>query len=279
MRFSTILYVALLVSAGSVLSGCNSSIAKNTTSVTIDSSNKKKESITLSPFSSIVLNGVCDVEYYPYSKDKKAVAEIYTSSRTMKCRLEVSDNTLYINTENYASTYNSSEGDVKVRVFSSTVRRLVLNGIGGIRIADTWTGDRLRVVANGVGDLKVDNIKANELSLISNGIGNIVAGNAISNVIVTSSNGVGDIRVNDLYCEDLTATAAGIGSTILKGKCLQAHYNLSGTGNLNASKVNAQYVDAYNSGLGELSCHADKTLTKNNSSMGTIKVSGKASNR
>ncbi len=88
--------------------------------------------------------------------------------------------------------------------------------------------------------------------------------------------GSGDVRMNGNISGALTANISGSGDMTFNGigTCASANYTISGSGNMNAEWLKAEYADATISGSGEVRLYAIKQLNADISGSGNVQYRG-----
>jgi len=136
-------------------------------------------------FSAVSLDGVGDVFIHPGREYRVVVSA--NDDIIDRIQTTVVDNTLYIGQRR--NTGWSKRIDIDV--YMPTVRSVILNGVGDIRI---YTGDteNLDIQLSGVGDIHATNFRASNVNVVHSGTGDIrIWATDTLNARLT---GVGDIR-------------------------------------------------------------------------------------
>lgn len=88
--------------------------------------------------------------------------------------------------------------------------------------------------------------------------------------------GSGDLRVGDVQVRDVAMKIAGSGSATLAGKAENATYSISGSGDLDGSKLVATNARASIAGSGDLKAQATGTAQASIAGSGDIEITGGA---
>ena len=91
------------------------------------------------------------------------------------------------------------------------------------------------------------------------------------------SNSSGDIRVSELKVNDVSASSSSSGNINLTGVCSSASLSARSVGDINAKGLRAKDVDATVSSSGNVTCHAVNSLVARRSSVGEIRYAGNPS--
>ena len=87
--------------------------------------------------------------------------------------------------------------------------------------------------------------------------------------------GAADIRLDNLKTENLEVKNSGVGSFNLKNlEVRKIDVSCSGVGSINAKDLKAQEVEASISGVGGVECHASEVIKGNISGVGGLKFAG-----
>lgn len=90
------------------------------------------------------------------------------------------------------------------------------------------------------------------------------------------SKGVGEVKINQLKCEEVNIYCAGVGNINMSGEVTEAVYDSKGVGNINAENVKAKSVKATCAGVGNITCNASETLVATTKGIGNISYKGNA---
>lgn len=112
-------------------------------------------------------------------------------------------------------------------------------------------------------------------SIGQKGAGNItLKGSVHTDCLEIGSSGAGNFKAEALKANRLKVRSRGVGNLVLKGETRSAGYYIEGIGNLNAKDMIAADVVAEQNGIGNVSCHASKTLTARTHGIGNIDCYG-----
>ncbi len=124
-------------------------------------------------------------------------------------------------------------------------------------------------------DIKVSSPDLNIVDFRGVGNISIPEGLATSTLTIYSK-GVGEVKVAQLKCDEVNVFCSGVGNINLKGSSTVANYESKGVGNISASGLEAQRVTANSSGIGNIDCHANETLVATSRGIGNITYRGNA---
>ena len=88
------------------------------------------------------------------------------------------------------------------------------------------------------------------------------------------NHGVGNLKIRNIKCEDIDVRATGVGNVELSGEVVNASMSAEGVGNLSADELKSENVEARSNGVGNLSCYATKSISATNSGIGNIRYKG-----
>lgn len=225
-------FVGLLFFAVFVLSACNFSSGKIIT--------EKRE---LDSFSELKISGMANVEY-KYAEDY--FVEIETGKKVMaNITTEVVGGILEINTFRWLSSID----DAKVVVYSPfPVRKISSFENSNLNIIEEFNSDKLEMFVVGSGNIKMENLKLENLEIVSVGGGSVEAlGEVIDCKIDSSTNTI--FNLENLLCNDMDfKNASAADSKInVKDNLLIAMVSEGNVGYIGDPKVDFQFV-----GIGEL---------------------------
>lgn len=113
-------------------------------------------------------------------------------------------------------------------------------------------------------------------SIRQRGAGNITLKDSVlTDCLEIGSFGAGNFKAEALKANRLKVHSKGVGNLVLKGEAHSAGYYIEGIGNVNAKGLIASDVVAEQEGIGNVSCHASKTLTARTHGIGNIDCYGK----
>lgn len=154
-------------------------------------------------------------------------------------------------------TWNLSFEKLNIYVEMPTVENLDISGSGDLTAETALTGDKIGVDITGSGNINIE--KGLTAKALKVGIG-----------------GSGDIKIDGIEVGELSTRIAGSGELILSGKADKADYSVSGSGDVDASKLKSKAVEASVSGSGNINCNAEESLDAHASGSGDITYSGSA---
>jgi hypothetical protein len=167
----------------------------------------------------------------------------------------VEDGTLKIKFKQ--GSWSLSFDKLNVYVEMPTVENLDVTGSGDLTAETALTGEKIGVDITGSGNINIE--KGLTAKTLKIGIG-----------------GSGDINIDGIDAGELSTKIAGSGGLILAGKADKAAYTVSGSGDVDASKLKSKAVEASVSGSGNINCNAEESLDARASGSGDINYSGNA---
>lgn len=207
----------------------------------------------LGAFDAIELTGSPDVEYRQ-STDGRSSVKVYGSDNVLEyLEVKVRGSKLVVHYKNNLQI----TGKPKTRVIatSPSLERASVTGSGDIYLYGTVKGGTLNLSVTGSGDIDANAVVCKKLDL--------------------EVTGSGDIVVNDAAAaEQVKAMVTGSGDITIKGKAPEAHYNVTGSGDISATGLEAYKVKATVSGSGDIDCHVTDTIDATVGGSGTIKYGG-----
>lgn len=191
--------------------------------VSIDGSkNIIEEERTVDAFSSINIDGVCDVELLPGDEGEIVVsANDNIMSRVIT---EVNDGVLKIDLEDG----NYTNVDIEITVYVESIDYVRKDGVGSLDIDDLDPMEILEVWHDGVGNIKMSG-EAKEFYYDHNGVGQLNAFAFETEYIHIKQDGVGsaEITASDL----IEGSLNGVGSIYYKGNA-EVDIDDDGVGNI-----------------------------------------------
>lgn len=88
------------------------------------------------------------------------------------------------------------------------------------------------------------------------------------------NNGVGGVKMEDLQCQLLTVSSNGVGGIDLKGATEKAVYQSDGVGSIDAYDMISKVTEVRLDGVGSVHCHASERIDARNSGVGSIRYEG-----
>lgn len=197
------------------------------------------------PFETITIDLVLSVRFV--QADKYCVEAQGTERLIKAIDIKVKDGQMTITSDKH---YKINRGEkLTLTIYSPTLSRIVLNGVGNVRIPDKLETKVMEVVNNGVGNIRFYDLQCDELIVKSTGVGNIELAGCADKVIITS-NGVGSVEAYDMlskvtnvqldgvgsiHCyasERIDCTNDGVGSVFYKGNPTIEHVRKTGVGSI-----------------------------------------------
>ena len=197
------------------------------------------------PFETITIDLVLSVRFV--QADKYCVEAQGTERLIKAIDIKVKDGQMTITSDKH---YKINRGEkLPLTIYSPTLSRIVLNGVGNVRIPDKLETKFMEVVNNGVGNIRFYDLQCDELIVKSTGVGNIELAGRTEKIIITSD-GVG------MHTGKVQA-----GKRLSHG-CIR-------TPNM-VSKVTNVQMD----GVGSIHCYASERIDCTNDGVGSIFYKG-----
>lgn len=194
--------------------------------------------INVADFSAVSISYPCDVVYVP----SDTFSVVVKAPENLKDRLQVyvKDGELVINESeesNEIRIISNLPSHTQVLVKAPVLVRVSIKGTGDFICKSTIKTPQLYMSIAGSGDIDVKNIEANVVSAGIAGSGDMKAG--LKNVAKTEMQiaGSGDMDFNFRDCGDVKASIAGSGDITLTGNVKSFHNDVSGAGDIDASKL------------------------------------------
>lgn len=131
--------------------------------------------------------------------------------------------------------FKRNSNKLTIHIFTPTLTRVEFEGVGNIRILESFTTPEL----------------------------------------VISSTGVGNFTALGLNCDFVKIDSEGVGNTILGGKTDRLEIDSEGVGNVEADKLIARETIVSSEGVGNVSCYASEYLKAKSQGIGNVKYYGK----
>jgi hypothetical protein len=163
------------------------------------------ETRNLSSFSSVNLDGHAQVEVYQSNINKVEV----TGYENLVPVFEtfVSGNKLTLRFED--KFVNVRGNNIKVKVYSTSVGKVTVNGSGDIHIGDSLNTEDMQTEINGSGNIYFGNNRFSTLELHISGSGDINAKSAMASDVKAEVSGSGNITTRPLYKLDAEIDGSG----------------------------------------------------------------------
>lgn len=182
-------------------------------------------------FDKVDISTVANI-YYTQSEDGTTSLEIYGPDNIIELmEVAIAENTLLL------SMKKKNIGNIKgMKVMISTphLDSFITRGVGNAYIENGLTTQSLRVV----------------------------------------NEGVGNIKFQSLACQSLDVSSIGVGNLELIGKCKSASLSSKGVGNLKAERLECEQLDVTSEGVGNITCHASESLSATTRGIGNIRYAG-----
>lgn len=168
---------------------------------------------------------------YSQSTDGTTSLSIYGSDNLVDLvDVEIKNKTLYMNMKKT----NIKNGNVIISISSPNLYELNSSGIGN------FSAEEL--------------LKTTTLKIINDGVGNI--------------------RINQMVCDDFEINSSGVGNATVEGKAENAILTCSGVGNINAANLEVENAKIESDGVGNISCYATNSIYARTNGVGNIRYKG-----
>lgn len=131
--------------------------------------------------------------------------------------------------------FKRNSNKLTIHISTPTLSRVAFEGVGNIRIIESFTTPEL----------------------------------------VLSSTGVGNFTALGLNCDFVKVDSEGVGNTILGGKTDRLEIDSEGVGNVEADKLISRQTTVTSEGVGNVSCFASEYLKVRSQGIGNVKYYGK----
>mgnify|MGYP003319157869 CR=1 FL=1 len=187
--------------------------------------------VKVEQFSKINLGGTFDVEYE--MTDGDAYVVVYAPEKALdKLDVRVKNGELSINVDKGLIRVNLNM-KVKVKAYSRTLNEVVLSGACDFECEKGIDTDTFKAQVNGTGELKVNNLDAEDAKLV-------IAG-------------AGSIEADDIDVENLEVKISGAGDAEVEGDARNAKIIVSGVGSADIHKLNVLgNLETKMSGIGSI---------------------------
>jgi len=137
--------------------------------------------------------------------------------------------------ERHRKRFKKNANKLTIHITTPTLSRVEFEGVGNIRINDTFTTTELLI----------------------------------------SSTGVGNFTALGLNSDFVKVDSEGVGNTILGGKADRLEIDSEGVGNVEADKLIARETIVSSEGVGNVSCYASEYLKVRSQGIGNVRYFGK----
>lgn len=179
----------------------------------------------VAPFSSMVIDGGFDVNYWHGSPDLTIMGEENIIKHVLS---SVTNNVLRLSTD---SSYSSSL-PIVINIHSQSIQEISLDGTGTVKLNNIET-DQLTINVAGTVDILATG-KAKTLQLNIEGTGDVMAKGLESDKASIELDGTGDVEVT-VHAE-LDANILGVGNILYFGSPLKVSKQVSGVGYIEAGE-------------------------------------------
>lgn len=171
----------------------------------------------------------------------------------------------------------STDGTTSVKVIASkkfmdALSVKVTDGVLNIKIIDD------RTVYSNNKDVYLIEISSPDLNNISmNSVCDFTAKTKlVTNSLTISNNSVSSIKIPRLYCDDLIVNVNSTGTVEIGGKATSSQLLVNSTGEIIATTLDVDKLDAVVNSTGTITCNVNKTVTAASNSTGEVILKGTA---
>ena len=243
------LATSLLLFATVLILGNTSAAASPMTIENADSNDKSERvdaHMNLTPFTGMQSDVVADITFI--QSDGEYAIDATGPERIIRLiDVKIKDGLVRITS---TQDYKMKRGEkVRLTVYAPTLNVIRQDGVGQVKVPDCLDVETLDIVLNGVGNVKISDLRCSQLNVRANGVGNVdIAGTADNAVYM--SDGVGSIDAEDLQADNVTIKLNGVGSVeCYANKSIEGHN--SGVGSVRYSG-NPENVRISNNGVGSV---------------------------
>jgi hypothetical protein len=215
------------------------------------------ETRELSDFTKINFETFGDVEVRKGTKNQITItsSDVFVSA----LKTEVSNNTL-----------NITGKDFKIQLFAFNFSPNTKFVITVKNLSD--------ITSKGAGNFTIDELNnSKDIIIDMQGVGNLEVSKLTAENLVLQHEGTGEIKLNNVLVKTSTINSKGVGQTFISGKATSAKYTVEGVGNLNAKDFVCEDVDINIDGTGNSDVYASKTLKIDSNGVGNVTYYGNAS--
>lgn len=175
--------------------------------------NSEPDSITsktydISDFTSLNLQLIGEVQYVQADSSYLNVS----GSSILIDALNVSDGKgkLTIELKN-RQKYSNSKKELIIKLSSPRLEQVTFESIGSLHLKDHMESDKLEIINNGIGQIKVDDCHVSTFVLTSKSVGAVTV-SGIANKVSISSEGIGNIDCSGLEAIETKVVSKGTGN-------------------------------------------------------------------
>lgn len=227
------LFPLLLAAAALSCASCGNQnvreTVKNVSEQPVDTTGYSSRSIQLAPFSALTVNCFADVTYHQSNAFRITVQA--PQSIIDKVETKIDDEELEIGIKRMQ---NFPQNAVAViHVYAPAVNAFTLNGAKCLRLGNVSLSTPVKIELAGIGIVTSEKLKATRIE--------------------TTLEGAGNIDLHGINTPVLNASLEGTGNITLSGQAQKARVEISGTGNIDVSKLQTkEEVNSRINGVGNV---------------------------
>lgn len=239
------------------------------------SDNYVTKTFEVSPFEAIDYGGTFDVTFTQEKGTPKV--ELCAPDDVIDfVAIYSKGNTLYVELKKEKDmNMRGGNKDIKLHVFSPKLTAVSLQGAGNLVFDNAISTDRLSLQVSGAANIEGRGLYCGEeLHMTVAGAGNVDWEDITVKDLNIDVAGAGDIRMKNARAVSSNISLSGASSLDISGSTRTADFVVAGTGEVLADGFKAEDVMANISGMGEIKCHATKTLKAYSTGWGKISYKG-----
>lgn len=206
--------------------------------------------IDTTPFSSIVVDGNCDIKYTADARqDSPLISIVAPDSETLDAVVITSDNGVL-----RISEKDGIDATATIKITGSNLEGITLNGSGDFKATNEILITTFRITLNGSGDANLPAIDARDVRISSNGSGDLAIGQIRANGLDIASHSSGDLLIDTADVSDFSLTGDSSGDTSIRTLLTtDCRLKSSGSGDTTIDTIDTDKADIRSNGSGDMS--------------------------
>lgn len=121
--------------------------------------------------------------------------------------------------ERYRKRFKKNSNKLTIHISTPTLSKVHFEGVGNIRINETFTTPELVIISTGVGNFTALGLKSDFVKVDSEGVGNTLLGGKADRLEIDSE-GVGNVEADQLIARETIVSSEGVGNV----SCFASEY-------------------------------------------------------
>ena len=241
------------------------------------SKNILTRNITIGSYDQIEVNGGLNVIFSQSSENCNTLTIEASDNIIDLIECSVNNNKLTEKKKNKIRLQLGEKGKAVITTCSPTIKQLLLNGSGTIKVDNNITCDKMQLQINGSGDIKGNDISSyGNINLSINGSGDIDLNDMKGTEVAIGINGSGDIKINSITANNTSTQVNGSGEiAIEQSNSNTLSTSLNGSGDIEVNEISCKEVDSNLQGSGEITLSGNtQSAFFTLKSKGSIKAKG-----